>query len=201
MLRRAATTLLLTILLPAAVRAQQQPAVPAGPPLSSFTAMRVSIVPVQLWRADSIGWSRDVDWARTRLAIDSTLQAILEERGLGRKWAYASDVIRIAKRNPTYASDPYALGVGRLRTAELKGGDAIPQMLADNLRPFTAIGDSRYALIPVELRAAGDQVVLRLVLADTRQRVIVWGAELLAPGGARLAESVATKVADLIIEP
>ena len=72
-------------------------------------AMRVALVPAQLWRADSAGWSRSVTWSETRLALDSAVQAVLQERGLGKKWAYASDVVRSAKRNPTYASDPYSL--------------------------------------------------------------------------------------------
>lgn len=172
-----------------------------GLPLAPFTALRVTVAPVQSWHADSAGWSRAVSWATTRLAIDSTLQAILEERGLGRKWAYASDMVRIAKRNPTYATDPYSLGVARLRTMEMKVGAAIPQVLADNLRPFTALGDTRYALIPFDLRAQGEQVVLRLVLVDTRARSLVWAGDLLAPGGARMVEEIATRVANLVVEP
>jgi hypothetical protein len=179
---------------------EQQPMAP-GLPLAPFTALRVTVAPVQSWHADSAGWSRAVSWATTRLAIDSTLQSILEERGIGRKWAYASDMVRIAKRNPTYATDPYSLGVARLRTMEMKIGAAIPQVLADNLRPFTALGDTRYALIPFDLRAQGEQVVLRLVLVDTRARSLVWAGDLLAPGGARMVEEIATRVANLVIEP
>lgn len=174
---------------------------PAGPPLAPFTSLRVSLTPVQSWHADSTGWSRDVNWATTRLAIDSTLQAILEDRGLGKKWVYASDMVRTAKRNPTYATDPYALGIARLRTMEMKSGNPIPQVLADNLRPYTALGDSRYALIPFELRAKGDGVVLRMVLVDTRSRSLVWAGDLAAPGGAQMVSELATRVANLIIEP
>lgn len=192
---------LLLVSLAGPAAGQESPAVPAGPPLAGFTAMKVSIAPVQLWKADTVGWSRDVNWAQTRLAIDSTIQALLEERGLGRKWAYAADMVRSARRNPTYASDPYALGAARLRSGELKAGAAIPQMMADNLRPFTAIGDTRYALIPVELRAQGTDVVLRLVLVDTRSRSLTWAGDLLAPGGARMVDEVATRVANLIIDP
>lgn len=181
--------------------AQEQTAVVSGPPLAPFTAVRVSITPVQSWRPDSIGWSREVTWATTRLAIDSTLQAILEERGLGRKWAYASDMVRTAKRNPTYASDPYALGVARLRNMEMKAGNAIPQALADNLRPFTALGDTRYALIPFELRAKGDGVVLRVVLVDTRSRTLVWAGDLASVGGAQMVSELAARIANLIIDP
>ena len=189
------------MLLPGATSAQEKPPVVAGPPLASFTAMRVAIVPMQLWHADSTGWSRDVTWASTRLALDSAVAAVLQERGLGRKWAYAGDVARTAKRNPTYASDPYALGVLRLRGVELKTGAELPQLLADNLRTVTALGDTRFALIPVELRAQGEGVVLRLVMADTRTRTLVWAGDLVGPGGAGMIAGLATRVADLIIEP
>lgn len=181
--------------------AQEQSAAPAGPPLASFTALRVSVTPVQSWHADSTGWSRTVDWPAARAQFDSTLQAVLEERGLGKKWLYASDLVRIAKRNPTYATDPHALGIARLRTMEMRPGNSIPSLLADNLRPFTALGDSRYVLIPFELRAAGDGVVLRLALVDTRSRNLVWAGDLSVPGGARMPVEAATRLANLIIEP
>ncbi len=163
--------------------------------------MRVAIVPVQLWRADSIGWSRAVNWGQTRLALDSALQAVLEERGLGRKWAYPSDVVRSARRNPTYASDPYSLGVGRWRSTPPEAGEVLSGVLGDNLRSVTALGDTRYALIPVELHAVGEAAVLRLVLVDTRTRTVVWAGDLLSPGGARMIEELATLVANLIIDP
>jgi len=199
--RRTLALIVMLVTFAATSAAQEKPVVPAGPPLAPFTAMKVSIFPAQLWRADSVGWSRNVTWATTRLALDSAVQAILEERGLGKKWAYASDMVRLAKRNPTYANDPYSLGVVRLRNVELKVGDAIPPLLGDNLRPFTAIGDTRYALIPVEVRAQGDGVVLRLVVADTRTRTLVWGGDLASPGEPRLVEELATRIANLIIEP
>ena len=194
---------LATALAGASARAvAQEPAAANQPPLASFTAMRVAIVPVQLWRADTAGWSREISWAETRLALDSAVQAVLQERGLGKKWAYASDVARSARRNPTYASDPYALGVGRWRGVEPpKAGAVIPGLLADNLRSVTMLGDTRFALIPVELRAEGDAVVLRLVMADTRVRNIIWIGDLLSPGGKGMVEALATRVADLVIEP
>ncbi len=200
--RRAALSITLLLSVASRVAAGQEPPPGAGgPPLAPFTAVRVSIAPVQAWHPDSVGWSRTVVWASARLAIDSTLQALLEERGLGRKWAYASDMVRTAKRNPTYASDPYALGVARLRSMEMKAGADIPQVLADNLRPFTAIGDTRHVLIPFDLRAQGDGVVLRLALVDTRSRSLVWAGDLVAAGGPRMVTDLATRVADLIIEP
>lgn len=180
-------------------------AVRPAPLLADFAAMRVAIFPVQLWRADTSGWSRGVDWASARLALDSAITAVLQERGLGQRWAYSGDVVRSAKRNPNYTTDPFALGVGRWRTVVPKAKDPLPQIVADNLRPFTALGDARYALIPVELRAEGGDVVLRLVMADTRGRAVVWAGDLLVSGGAALpgtlATRIATLVANLVIEP
>jgi len=173
----------------------------SGPLLSPFAAARVAIVPVQLWRADTMAWSKALVWSEVRNALDSAVSMQLRERGLGKRWAYAEDVVRSAKRNPTYASDPYALGATRWRAVPPKAGEALPGLLADNLRTVTALGDTRYALIPVELRAAGDAVVLRLVLADTRARTVVWAGDLISPAGAGMIEALATRVADLIIEP
>jgi hypothetical protein len=201
LLRALPALALLLLVLARPLVAQEQPAAPATPPLAGFTAMKVSITPMQLWHADTAGWSRSVEWPKVRVALDSAVQAVLEERGLAAKWTYASDMVRTARRNPTYAGDPYALGVARLRTAELKVGMAIPQLMADNLRPFTALNDTRYALIPVDLRAQGDGVVLRIVLVDTRSRTLTWGGELVAPGGAKMVEELAARIANLVIEP
>jgi hypothetical protein len=191
--------LALALALPA--RAQQAPTPPPGPPLAPFTAMRVVIAPVQLWRADTVGWSRTVAWATIRAELDSAVQAVLAERGIGKKWGYAADVIRAARRNPTYASDPHSLGVGRWRNTPPQAGEELPGVLADNLRSVTALGDARHVLIPVELRAAGDAVVLRLVMVDTRTRTVTWAGDLLSPAGARMIEELATRVANLIVEP
>ncbi len=182
------------------VAAQEAPAA-AAPPLTPFTGMRVAIMPIQLWRADTTAWSKAVTWATVRVAADSAIAEELRARGLGSRWAYAGDVVRSAKRNPTFASDPYALGVARWRSVEPKPGDPIPAVVGDNLRPLAALGDTRYALIPVELRADGADAVLRLVLVDVRTRRIVWFADRTATGGERLVESVAMRVADLVMAP
>ncbi|MEX2182094.1 MAG: hypothetical protein WD771_08630 [Gemmatimonadaceae bacterium] len=183
-----------------AAPAQEAPA-PAGPPLAPFAAMRLAVVPAQLWRADTIGWSREANWAELRLALDAAIEAELRARGLGSRWAYAADVVRTARRNPIYSTDPYALGVGRWRSTPPKVGDGVPEVVADNLRPITALGDTRYALIPVELRVEGDLAILRLVLADTRARSIVWAGDFGVPGGAGAVAALAVRIADLVVEP
>ena len=187
---------------PTDARAQDPAAVLApGPLLGPFADSRVALVPAQLWRADTSAWSKVVVWGTLRLALDSAITDELQARGLGRRWAYPADVVRSAKRNPTYASDPYSLGVARWRGLAPKAGEVMPSVLADNLRPLTALGDTRFALIPVELRADGGSVVLRLVMVDTRGRTVFWAGDLLSPAGEKMIADLAVRVADLIIEP
>jgi hypothetical protein len=180
--------------------AQEAPAT-SGPPLAPFAAVRVAIVPVQLWRPDSVGWSRAADWAALRIQLDSAIAAALRDGGMGSRWAYAGDVVRGARRNPIYSTDPYALGVGRWRGVPPKPGDDVPEVVADNLRPITALGDTRYALIPVELRVEGDLTILRLILADTRARQIVWGIDLGVSGPTDVVPRLAARVSELVLEP
>ena len=191
------------IALPLALGAQESSSAPApgGPPLGSFAAMRVAIVPVQLFRADSVGWSKSAPWAVLRAELDSAIGDVMRERGMGTRWAYAADVVRAARRNPTYSTDPFALGVGRWRSLPPKIGEDLPALIADNLRPIAALGDTRYALIPVELRIDGGSALLRLVLVDARMRQIVWVGDIGVSAGREFATALAGRVADLIVEP
>lgn len=172
-----------------------------GPPLAAFTEERLAVVPIQGWRPDTAGWSRPVVWAQLRLAIDSAVTAELQDRGMGRRWAYATDVVRIARRNPTFQGDPYALGAGRWRSTLPEIGSPIPAPLADNLRFLTALGDTRQVLVPVELRVEGAVTQLRLVIVDTRARTVLFAGDLVVPGGATLASGLATRLVDLFLEP
>ena len=173
----------------------------AQPPLASFAAMRVAVVPAQLWHADSIGWSRDAQWSQLRPQLDSAISHALRDGGLGAKWAYAGDVVRSARRNQLYSKDPATLGVGRWRNELPKPGDDLAALVADNLRSISALGDTRHALIPVELRGDGEMARLRMVLADTRSRTVVWAADLRVPAGPDMLATLAQQLAALIIEP
>jgi hypothetical protein len=173
----------------------------AGPPLAAFAEGRVAVVPIQSWRADTLGWTQSVTWAQLRLTVDSAVAAELQDRGMGRRWASPLDVVRLARRNPTFQSDPYALGVGRWRAMLPETGASIPSPLADHLRVLTALGDTRHVLVPVELRVEGEVTRVRLVLADTRARTVQWAGDLVVPGGARLASDLAERIADLFLEP
>lgn len=201
-------SLLFAALLPAAALAQAsppaapaQPAGPVGPPLAQFAAMRVAILPVQFWRADSTGWSVGTSWAAYRLQVDSAIADAMRERGMGTRWVYGPDVARSARRNPSLNSDPFGLGVGRWRSLPPEIGDDLSSLVADNLRLVTALGDTRYALIPVELRIVGDGAILRLVLADTRVRQVVWVGDISVASSRDMLPALGARVADLIVEP
>ncbi len=170
-------------------------------PLASFAALRVAVVPAQLWHADTIGWSRDAQWSALRLELDSAITQALRDGGLGAKWAYAGDVVRAARRNSLYAKDPATIGVGRWRNELPKAGDDLAAVVADNLRAISALGDTRHTLIPVELRGEGDAVRLRMVLVDTRTRNVVWAADLRTIAGPTMHATLAQQLAALFIEP
>lgn len=188
------------LLLASVVQAQDQPAPPQAP-MAQFAAQHVTVLPAQLWRADTTGWSANASWVRVRAELDSALTVALRDGGLAGRWSYAGDVQRTARRNTLYTGDPTAIGVGRWRSGLPKSGDNLPQIVADNLRQLTAFGDGRYALIPVELRGAGDAAVLRVVMADTRTRTVTWSADIPGVEGNERLSSIAAQIAALFIDP
>lgn len=174
---------------------------PGARPLAAFASERMAVTPVQFWRADSAGWSLSADGTQLRAQLDSAIAREFRSRGMATRWAFAGDVVRSARRNPTLRADPSALGAGAWRRAMPEVGDAVPALVADNLRTVTALGDTRFALIPVELRGHGDNAVLRLVVADTRARTVVWAADLIAAGREEAAAALAARLADLVVDP
>ena len=193
--------ILLTAMLVAPAWLGAQEPVPAQRPLATFAAERLAVTPVQYWRADTLGWSAQAGGDVLRPRLDSAIAREFRARGMASRWAYAGDVVRAARRNPTLRSDPTALGAGAWRGLLPKAGDAVPPLVADNLRTVTALGDTRYALIPVEMRGHGDDVFLRVVIADTRMRRVVWAADLVANGSPDAAAALATRLADLVVDP
>lgn len=156
-----------------------------GTPLGQFASQRIAVMPVQYARADTGTVAGTPDWAALRHTLDDSIAAAIADRGLGKKWAYAPDVIRMAKRNVAYVSDPMALGVGSMRSGAIKPEDQVPPMALDNLRSLIALADARLALVPVEVflarRAAEARPILRLVLIDVRGNAIVWYQDLSGP--------------------
>ena len=167
------------------------------------------IVPVQLLRTDTAAHVDVARWESFRRELDDSIGAAVAARGVGKTWGYAADVVKSAKRNAAYVSDPYALGVQPLRNALYKPGQKIPQVLAANLRSLIALGDTRYALIPVELalvtRGTEQRAVLRLILVDGRAGDFLWIGDVISEPAASLDQaiinSLSARVADLVVAP
>jgi len=53
----------------------------------------------------------------------------------------------------------------------------------------------------LELRVEGEVTLVRLVLVDTRARTVLFAGDLVVPGGAGVATGLATRMADLFLEP
>ncbi len=187
------------------------PGIKPPPPLSPMASQHVMVVPVQTLRADSGAWVGPGNWEKFRRELDDSIGSIVAARGVGKAWKYAADIARIAKRNPDYVNDPYSMGVQAMRAVLFKIGDPLPQPFVSNLRPLVALGDARYALVPIEVYFArkGDQqiAVMKLGMADGQGGTIVWLGEVgtdpesaaTLPTG--LINTLATRVANLIIAP
>ena len=94
-----------------------------------------------------------------------------------------------------------------LSSVTLKGGDQVPDIVASNIRPLIALGDTRLALLPVQLtverQGARERARLRLVLVDGRGSTVLWVGEVLGDAVASgsdplLFSSLVAKVAALV---
>jgi hypothetical protein len=199
---------------------------PAAAPLAALAGERIVLVPTQRLRdAGSLGWTAEVGAPREYLAqLDDAILSALGERGVAQGWVTPKDVARSARRNPTFATDPYALGVAPLLPTSRapRGGELLPEPLASQLRAIVALGDARYVLVPVELRfervparasSAGvtapgsppadvGRAVLHLALVDARASEVRWAGDVTGEGATRVspavAAGVAARVADLV---
>ena len=179
------------------------------PPLSPMASQRVMVLPVQLLRADSGAWVDQTKWEKFRRELDDSIASAIANRGIGKAWVYPADVVRIAKRNPGYVGDPYAMGVQPMRAVRYRIGDPIPDLFNNNLRLLIGIADTRYVLLPLEVyfaRKDAQQIaVMRLVMVDGRGGTFVWMGEIgtdpamaMSPA---LINTLAARVADLVVAP
>ncbi|MFI5311062.1 MAG: hypothetical protein ACHQQ3_07500 [Gemmatimonadales bacterium] len=199
----------LAVLLFASAAAAQNPRPAVPPPLAQFVDQRIIVLPVQLLRPDTGAFVGPEKWGAFRKELDDSIGSAIAARGLGRKWAYAADVLRSAKRNAAYTSDPYALGAQPMRNVVIKPGEKIPELFGSNLRALIALGDTRYALLPIEVvfhkSGAQQRASLRLALVDGRAGLFVWLGDVASDPAASLTSamvtSLASRVADLVVAP
>lgn len=181
----------------------------AQPPLAVFAGERIIVLPVQMLRADTGAFVDAKRWGAFRKELDDSIGSAIAERGLGKKWAYAADVLKSAKRNAAYTSDPYSLGAQPMRGVPIKAGDKIPALFGSNLRALIALGDTRFALLPIEVVFQGNggmqRAALRLALVDGRSGVFVWAGDVASDPASSLTPAIVTslaaRVADLVAVP
>jgi hypothetical protein len=185
---------------------------PELPPLAALVAsgailtptFAVRVAPELDWR-DRLGPTRDV-----LRGMDDAIAAALAERGLGRGWVMPADLALSYKRNPTYASDPYALAEEPLRASGFAAGARLSEPLASQLRTMIALHENaRVVLAPVELRferadspAGAARATLRLALIDPRFSEARWVGDVRSDTSSSdvrvLTSALAKHVADLI---
>ena len=148
---------------------------PAGaqeaPKFAPMTAARILVLPAQ----EVAGAPETRAWLTH---FDSVFTARLEDGGIGPGWAYPRDAARYARSNPTYVSDPRAMGVQLLKGDKVKAGTALPEPFASRIRALVAIADARNAIVPVVVHI--DSTVtprvakLRLMFVDAKLSRVDW---------------------------
>jgi hypothetical protein len=185
---------------------------PVSRPFAALAEQRVIVAPAyRISETDPTGWLAQIPRTREYLrALDDSIGAELAARGLKSQWVFPADLARAAKRNPTYAVDPYALAAEPLRASNVAPETKLREPLASQIRTMIALHDARVVLLPVELRFEKDRTgqgiaVLRLALLDGRLSEVRWVGEVRSEPAATLSptvlSSLATHLGDLIAAP
>jgi hypothetical protein len=126
-------------------------------PLESLAGQRILVLPVQYAVfADTLGWSAQVPAVRDYLrTVDDEITFALRERGLEANWILSDVGVQSARRNASYAADPYAIQASQLRPGGRTDVFILSEPLASQLRSLVALNDARYVLFPVEVRFTG----------------------------------------------
>lgn len=186
--------------------------VPESPPLAALASSGAIVTPTYaLHTAPGLNWSAPLGQTREVLrAMDDDIAAAIANRGLKTGWIYPADLALTYKRNPTYASDPYALGEEPLRSPAFIAGARLPEPLASQLRTMIALHENaRLVLLPIELRfdSAGSatmaRATLRLATVDPRYSEARWIGEIRSDTTSAdanvLMTALARQLADLIV--
>ncbi|HUS28909.1 MAG TPA: hypothetical protein VMZ53_10370 [Kofleriaceae bacterium] len=193
----------------------QKPAAPQQGSMRGALAPLASeplvVLPVQTLVMTVPDWSDKVGDPRAFLSgLDDEIVFAVRERSLRGKWAFAPDLARSAKRNPTYAVDPYTIALDPIKPVERDAEKIVGEPLAGQLRAFAGLFNARYALVPVELRLAPDasggaRATIHAVVIDTRSAKLTWkgdvSGDVVHSFSPAVAAGIAGRVADLFITP
>lgn len=186
---------------------------PERHPLAALAATGAIVAPTSMvYVAPQLIWSEQANLRELSRALDYDIATELASRGLKTNWVMPLDLVASYKRNPTYATDPYALAEESLRSSALIAGARLQEPLASQLRTMIALHENaRAVLLPVELRferpdPAWDtrtaRATLRLVLVDPRFSETRWvgtvTSDTPSPDARVLTRALARALADLI---
>ena len=181
------------------------PAPETAAPLVTYAAHRVAVTPTARVRADTSALARMLGGARGAGArLDSAIAARVRAAGFGERWLLPEVLERAYERNRTYAADPGQLAVEPIRTPTFEAGKRYGEPLASQLRTMIALHeDTRYVLLPIELRLEGDRAVLRAALLDPRFAEGRWVGEIASDSasGSQTLTQIAERVVGLFIAP
>lgn len=121
------------------------------------------------------------------VGLDAGIAAALTRTAPGVEWVHASQVERVAARNPALEIRPRQLAVGSFHRARVNN---IGDPLFGQLRTLAALVDARWALVPVaagyaEAGAAQVRVEIAAALIDTSGGAVVWYGMVAGEPGAR----------------
>ncbi len=168
----------LSLILVAACSSGRDPAPSTG--FGVLSGQRVLVLPVQYVRAVPGGWVGGAANAREAARqADAEIAFALGEHGGRAVWVTPEEQVSGLRRRPSIDVDPYVLSADELRR---EGGalEHVRDPLYGELRTLAALFDSRYAVWPLEIlhepaeEKAGDRLVLRTVLLDTRAGTVIW---------------------------
>ena len=174
----------------------------AGSPgaLAAYASQPLVVLPVQSLRLGIPAWSDKVGDHRGYLAsVDDEIAFAVREAGVRGKWAFPPALARAARRNPTYAADPYAIAFDLLAPVEKEPDKPIAEPLAGQLRALAALFDARHALVPTVLRLtpedSGGRATVHLVVVDVRAARVTWKGDVTGPMALSFSPAVAAGLA------
>jgi hypothetical protein len=184
---------------------------PEQHPLASLQSTGAIVTPTYALRvAPELDWDARIGPTREFLRVmDDSIGAALSARGLRNGWIMPPELATSYRRNPTYATDPYALAEEPLKSSGFAAGSRLTEPLASQLRTMIALHENaRSVLVPIELRFDHDSAAgvararLRLALIDPRFSEAKWVGEVRSDTASAdprvLASALARHVADLV---
>jgi len=197
------------------------PSADAPPPRSALTSMLgrpLLVMPTQYLAVADPAGQYDVSMGNRELLpiVDEEIEDAFRKRGVRSSWIFAKAITESALRQGGLIQDPRDLASESLRRIDVSD-TPLREPLGTQIRDITALQDSRYVLIPVEVdvdqRPGHSPGILRLILVDSRTARVTWvdhvdippfadlpSADLLSGFGfRRLARALSTRFADMVV--